>query len=329
MLAQNHLISIVGSTASGKTKLALALAELLSTHKTELNLGEVHLLSADSRQVYQGLENLTGADIPADWQQEHDPKFSYPHFKNQKQNSFFHGLSIISPSIDWSVAHFFKLYQEIKDKLSSRDLLIVIGGTGFYQKQLFAEAETLTVPPNYDLRNDLVGQTVNQLQEKLAELDPEKLAGFNNSDLNNPRRLIRAIEVAKYKNENQIKLVADPKIKPWLFYLDGQKEARKEKIKQRIKSRFSAAKKEVELLLKKKLNSQQLASSSIGLLELAELIQGKISEKDCFERWQQRENSYANEQDTWWQKYAKGQSLTAENPDSALEIAYKKIRSVL
>jgi len=297
-IKENQIISIVGATATGKTATAFTLAEKLLSLKL---VKAVHLLSADSRQVYRGLENLTGADLPHDFLDSKNSRFSYQFFTNPSKNIFLHGVSVITTDEEWSVAHFQKLFTEIKSQLRDEEILVVVGGTGFYQQQLISTAETINVPQNLNLREKLAKLSVTELQKQLKNLDKEKLESMNNSDLNNPRRLVRAIEIALYKTQQPTitKPVALPNSK--IFYLELPKAIREEKIKQRVVDRFALAKKEVEEQLRnKKINA--LASTCTGFAELKEFINGKIDRQACLAKWQLAEIQYAKRQDTWWKK---------------------------
>lgn len=330
MLAPNRLISIVGSTASGKTALALELASIFSREKDQISLEEVHLLSADSRQVYHGLENLSGADIPTGWSREESSNWPYPFFHHPQLPIFFHGLSIITPDQDWSVAHFSRLAQRLRRQLQKHDLLIVVGGTGFYHKQLWQPAATLHIAPNLKLRATLSSYRVSQLQQKLQQLDPEKLASMNQSDRHNPRRLIRALEVVLAQESDDLKINPQLTADVQQFYLHSNRLKRQAKIKARVADRFEAAAAEVtQLISRYQLPTTSPVNSTIGLQELRRYLQGHISKDQCLTQWQQREIQYATDQDTWWQKYAKGTQLTAEKPEQALKLVYQEIRSVL
>ena len=254
-IKENQIISIVGATATGKTAAALKLAEKLIAEK---KAQKVFLLSADSRQVYQGLENLTGADLPTDFVATTSNNFSYSYFENSNKNICLHGSSIIGTNEEWSVAHFKKLFAELRKNLSEEDVLIVVGGTGFYQEQILQTAEDIFIPQNENLRKSLEKLSVEELQEKLESIAAKKLSVMNNSDINNPRRLIRAIEVATFKKSNsQKESVAEKNSFP-TFYLEMSKDLREEKIKKRVAQRFQTAKKEVEQQLLKNENIKGL-----------------------------------------------------------------------
>ncbi|MBU1033926.1 hypothetical protein KKI22_03175 [Patescibacteria group bacterium] len=298
-IKENQTISIVGATATGKTAAALELAEKLIAEK---KAQKVLLLSADSRQVYQGLENLTGADLPANFVRANDQKFSYPYFVNPSKNIFLHGSSIIKTKEEWSVAHFKKLFVEIKKALSEKDVLIVVGGTGFYQEQILETAEDIFIPQNENLRKSLEKLNVEELQKKLESIAAKKLNAMNNSDINNPRRLIRAIEVATFKKTHSQKKSSTEKNSLPTFYLEMSKDLREEKIKKRVVQRFLAAKKEVEQELLKNETKNSLVFSSTGFRELEKLLKKQIGKKECLELWQLAETQYAKRQDTWWKK---------------------------
>jgi tRNA dimethylallyltransferase len=298
-IKENQIISIVGATATGKTATALKLAEKLIAEKIAQR---VFLLSADSRQVYQGLENLTGADLPIDFLVTRSNYFSYPYFENLQKNISLHGSSIIEANKEWSVAHFKKLFTELRKNLNEEDVLIVVGGTGFYQEQILQTAEDIFIPQNENLRKSLEKLSVEELQKKLGSIATKKLSEMNNSDINNPRRLIRAIEVATFKKTNsQKESVAEKNSLP-TFYLEMSKDLREEKIKKRVAQRFQTAKEEVKQQLLKNESKNFLAFSSTGFRELEKLLKKQIEEKECLELWQLAEIQYAKRQDTWWKK---------------------------
>ena len=294
-----RICSIVGSTATGKTALALKTAqELLTTKKAS----RVHLLSADSRQVYKGLENLTGADIPEQFIATKDSKLPYNFWQNPKQNIFLHGVSIINTQEEWSAAHFKKLFLALSKSMKVSDFLIVVGGTGFYQQQISNPADTLNIPPNLELRLSLEKMSLDQLQKKLQVLDQSKLQSLNHSDLNNPRRLMRAIEIAVFLQKQKSSLEKnEASHKLPIFYLQLEKVAREEKIKRRVEERFALAKKEVaEQLRQGKFN--KAVASCTGFQELRQLLAGEVDQKTCLALWQKSEIQYAKRQDTWWKK---------------------------
>lgn len=298
-IKDNQICSIVGATATGKTALALKTAhELLEAKR----FARVHLLSADSRQVYQGLENLTGADLPAEFIRLKEKKWTYSYWANPEKNIYLHGISIIKTNEEWSAAHFKKLFEQIFKNLSAKDFLIVVGGTGFYQQQIKQPADTLEIPPNPKLRAKLEKLHLAELQNELKETDALKLENLNNSDLHNPRRLIRAIEVAKFlQDKKSIKEKNQAERKIPTFCLSLEPKLRQEKIKLRVEERFAKAQKEVSMQLERG-QFNKAAASCTGFSELSQFLTGQIDQDTCLKLWITSELQYAKRQDTWWKK---------------------------
>lgn len=301
-IKDNQICSIVGATATGKTALAFKFAgELLSENK----FNKIHLLSADSRQVYQGLENLTGADLPKNFTKLEEKKYPYPVWTNAAGNIYLHGISIIKTKQEWSAAHFRKLFLQVFKNLSEQEFLIVVGGTGFYQQQINQPADTLEIPPNTKLRKELEKLDLEELQVKLQKLDAAKMQKLNNSDRHNPRRLVRAIEIAQFLQDQKTSKTT-PKITKLkknipTFYLSLETELRQQKIAKRVEERFAKAKEEVQEQIKHGQFSKAAASCT-GFQELKRLLTSEIDHDTCLKLWTKSELQYAKRQDTWWKK---------------------------
>ena len=190
MLKKPTILVICGPTASGKTSLAISVAKNLliqsSFRAKSRNLTpppSVNLLSADSRQIYRGLDIVTGKDIPED----------LPPSIN------FFGLDLVEPNQSFNLSDYVQYSKKvIQESLSQKIPLIIVGGTGLYLKAITSDLLNVQVPPNQSLRSELEKLTLVELQNKLQEVNPEKYKSLNNSDVNNPRRLIRALEIACY-----------------------------------------------------------------------------------------------------------------------------------
>src|SRR3989338_218635 len=160
------MIIITGQTATGKTKLALELAEKYN--------GE--LINFDSRQIYKYLDIITGKDIP-------------------KEKIWLY--DIVTPDQYFSSFDFLKLVTPIIEDIKKRGKTpILVGGTYLYLKHLLYGIDDNNSPPNFKLRNELNNKTVKELQNILTKLDVQLFNRLNNSDVNNPRRLMRRIEIA-------------------------------------------------------------------------------------------------------------------------------------
>ncbi|MGD9129146.1 MAG: tRNA (adenosine(37)-N6)-dimethylallyltransferase MiaA [Candidatus Woesebacteria bacterium] len=298
-----QLISIIGPTATGKTSLALAIAKQLLKNK---EYEGIELISADSRQVYQGLSIITGADVPANFQ-ETKAKADYPYFQHNSKKINLHGVAVIKPNQEWSVAHFKKLaLQIIQEAWQKQHLAIVVGGTGLYHQHLFSKSNYFGIPANKELRNKAEKMKLPELQEWLKKINQEKFNQLNRSDKNNPRRLIRRIEIELFVKNSQAKIKAKDKFKPdsqLLIGLQNKLANIKEKIKQRVKQRWqSGAKKEVKAIIRKYPNEKLPALSATGVKEISQFLRNEITEKECLNLWTLREYQYAKRQITWWKK---------------------------
>ncbi len=189
----NALVIVTGPTSSGKTALALELANGLN--------GE--LVSADSRQVYQGMDIGTGKDVGS-----LKPIASTLTSKNPSLNYCFYdfsgvrlwGLDIVAPDYSFNVSDFLEYTQTVLADIKKRGKLpIIVGGTALYIKALLFPPETVSIPLNRTLRNELEKLSVQQLQDTLRGYDPVKWMSMNKSDQNNSRRLIRALEVFDFQ----------------------------------------------------------------------------------------------------------------------------------
>ncbi|MEY2641021.1 MAG: tRNA delta(2)-isopentenylpyrophosphate transferase, tRNA dimethylallyltransferase [Candidatus Parcubacteria bacterium] len=164
---KQQVLIIVGPTASGKSDLAVQLAKRFN--------GEV--ISADSRQVYRGLDIGSGKITKKEMS-------GVPH----------HLLDVASPRRTFTAAQFVRLANRaIKDIASRGKLPIICGGTGFYIDALIYEQPFPNVPPNKTLRKTLEQKTATELFEILTELDPDRA---DTIDAHNKVRLVRAIEIA-------------------------------------------------------------------------------------------------------------------------------------
>ena len=249
----NKVLIICGPTATGKTKLALELAKKFN--------GE--LINADSRQVYVGLDALTGKDRSVEI-----PIWLYDVADKE-----------------FSVAHFVHLAREAIETIQSRGkLAIVVGGTGFYLRALTESIDTLSIPPNWKLRRQLETLSVEELQKRV---DRKRLEKMNDSDRKNPRRLIRAIEVAGRPGK-----AAQPTYDAVWIGLTAPLPVLKQRIEERIKERFDKATREIKDDL----------PTILGLNIVRKFIGGEIGKEEAIAKWTQLEYQYAKRQMTWFRK---------------------------
>ena len=348
------IYSVVGPTASGKTEKALALVDELLTNNCHPKLVSgslsdiegVNLISVDSRQVYRGLEITTGADVPSEFTPSVDRVFPYPFFKHQTKPINLHGIGVVDVTSEWSVSHFLDLATQIIDwSIKHNWAVILVGGTGLYHRQLrwlLEGKELVDVPPNKEIREKAEKMSVRQLQDWLKELDEVRFAKMNRSDRNNPRRLVRAIEIAgsslelKIKNEKlKVSLLRRRRSHPELVsgsLVGGLRDSERprlrlglqndiklgwqvvkvfpkdmkvlaEKIRKRVVKRLEqGALKEVKNLLKLNLDPKGQVMTTLGVPEMRQFLEGRVSKEELVDLWSLHEIQYAKRQLTWWRK---------------------------
>jgi len=270
---KNKLIIILGPTSSGKSDLAVKLAKKLN--------GEV--ISADSRQVYKGLDLTSGKITPKEMA-------SVPH----------HLLDVVSLQKTFTVSDFKKLGQSaIKDILSRRKLPIICGGTAFYIDALIYNQSFPEVLPNKALRQKLSQQSTESLFKQLKKLDPARAKTI---DPKNKVRLIRALEIILTTNSP---VPALKKQSPYQVLKIGIKKDPTE-LKQRIHTRIlkrikQGMIKEIENLhQKKRISWRRLEELGLECRYLSLHLQNKLTKSEMLQKLETETNHYAKRQLTWW-----------------------------
>ncbi len=267
------VLVIVGPTASGKTDLAIQLALHLN--------GEV--ISADSRQVYRGLDIGSGKVTPMEAR-------GIPH----------HLIDIADPNNLYSVEQFkHDAMTAIEDIVKRGKLPIIAGGTGFYIESVLKNIVRPQVPTNKKLRDELAQLSLKELQEKLKSLDPLYAQKI---DMQNPVRIIRAIEIATELGRVP-ELIELPS--PYEFFqigIDMEDMLLKKRIEKRLESRFEQGMTEEVSGLKKTLSWERLFELGleyrfISLFLKGELTESEMKKKLALEIWH-----YAKRQRTWFKR---------------------------
>lgn len=300
----NKILVICGPTASGKTSLGITIAK---KHNGEI-------ISADSRQVYIGMNIATGKDLPQ------NAKFVIP--PPNKQNSklqieskkyqigyyLFEGvpvwmLDIVKPNQDFSVAHYVEIANDLIEDLWRRGKLpVILGGTGFYIKALIEGIETIGIPPDWKLRKDLSSKPARELFEMLARLDSSRAASMNFSDRSNPRRLVRAIEVALCSQKSEFKKIKKLEANSLSIGLTAPLRYLYDKVDQRIVTQTEDGETEIRGLLQKGYGWNLPAMSAMGYGVLRPFIEGRENKEEAVRRWKFDEHAYVRRQMTWFNK---------------------------
>jgi len=266
---------LVGPTAVGKTALAIELAEQF----------DAEIVNADAFQVYRGLDVLTAKpDAEAQRRVRH------------------HVLSQISLFETMSAASFRELARAaLSDVHSRKKNAIVVGGSGLYLKAITHGFDQVP-PPDPKLREELNRLPQKELAERLQKLSPELAA---RTDLKNPRRVIRAIEIAASVIPSRVvatDAVREPQSAPAATATNGVLLLRhRDDLYQRINERVNAMFRDgVEEEVRALQDIGQTAASALGLKEIRALIAGQISREECIAKIQQATRRYAKRQLTWF-----------------------------
>jgi len=267
------IIVILGPTASGKSELAIKIAKKFN--------GEV--ISADSRQVYKGMDIGTAKAIGT--------KLGIPHYL----------IDIVYPNQEFNVAIYKKLaIKTIKDIQKRRKLPILVGGTGLYIQAVVNNIEFPKVPPQKKLRKKLEKKSVKELFVIYKKLDP---AGAKFIEKENKRRLIRAIEVCKVTGKSfwEQRKKGKPLFDILQIGIKLPKEKLRERIIKRVKKMFKLGlEKEVKNLVKKYGWIPPL--QTIGYQEWKEYLEGKINKNDVKNLIIQHTIQFTKRQMTWFKK---------------------------
>ncbi|HEY4520195.1 MAG TPA: tRNA (adenosine(37)-N6)-dimethylallyltransferase MiaA [Candidatus Paceibacterota bacterium] len=254
MVKKPKVIVIVGPTASGKSDLAIRLAK---KHKGEI-------ISADSRQVYRGMDIGTG-------------KVS----KQEQKKIKHHLIDVMSPKKQYTVDDFTREAEKaIKDILKRSRLPIIVGGTGLYVDTLIYDLKYPNVPPDKKLRSELEKQTPEQLFKKLEKLDPNRAKTIEKK---NKRRLIRALEIIRSlgKIPNIDVRPYHKKSKYHVIWLGLNPNNTKRRIKNRLEKRLRQGMvKEVRKLKGSGLSWKRLDSFGLEYRWIAKYLRGKVSYKE-------------------------------------------------
>ncbi len=280
MLAPPRLIAVVGPTAVGKTALAIALAQRFD--------GEI--VNADSRQVYTGMDIGTAKANAAE------------------QNSARHHLiDIRPPDVPISLGEYLPLARECIESIAARDQLpILCGGTGQYVWALLEGWAVPQVPPDPDLRSQLESRLAAEgpspLWQELRELDPDRAKSI---DPNNPRRIIRALEILRKVGRpvESTRKSADPPYRSLVLGLTADRAALYDRIDARFDSMMTDGLREEACRLHAAgytLGSGAL--SGVGYTELGMHLAGEMTLDEAVARAKTRTHRLVRRQYTWFKR---------------------------
>ena len=273
------LLTILGPTASGKTAFAAQLAVKMG--------GEI--ISADSRQVYRGMDIGTGKDL-ADYE-VHGSSVPY------------HLIDIVNAGEKYNLFQyqqdFHVAYQDIVNRGRQP---ILCGGTGLYIEAVLKGYALSPVPQNPELRNSLEGCSLEELTEQLTRLKAQNNSTMHNrSDVDTAQRAIRAIEIETYNKEHPLENRNLPPIEACIIGLDIDRESRRAKITNRLKQRLKEGMvEEIQGLLARGIPANDLIYYGLEYKYVTEYIIGELSYDDMFQRLEIAIHQFAKRQMTWF-----------------------------
>ena len=268
------LIVIIGPTASGKSALAIKIAQKFG--------GEI--VSADSRQIYKGMDIGTGKVSKKEMA-------AVPH----------HLIDIVSPKKIFTVFQYKKLAtKKINEILKRSKLPIICGGSGFYIQSIIDNIIIPKVKPDKKLRADLLKKSTEELFDNLKKLDPRRA---ENIDKHNRHRLIRALEIIIKSGKKVPVLISKPIYESLFIGIKRSKKELTKLIKERLLKRLKDGMvKEVIGLKKTGVSYERLEDLGLEYRYIAYYLQNKLNYNEMIKKLQLEIEHYAKRQLTWFRK---------------------------
>lgn len=276
-MMKTKIVAIVGPTAVGKSDFAVKYAIE--------NNGEI--VSADSRQVYKGLNIGTGKITK-------DEMMGIPH----------HLLDVCEPNEVFNVEKYRELASEAIREIESRGKLpIICGGTGFYIDSLINNISYPDVPHDRDLRKELEGRSASKLLEILGKLDSVYVSKLNNSEKNNKQRLIRSIEIAKsVGNIPEINRDNSPYEVKWIGLNLPLTELRERIHNRLIKRLENGMIEECESLYKDGMTYERMEELGLEYRYVSRFLNGKMKKEEMIKELESEIVKYAKRQLVWFKR---------------------------
>lgn len=269
---QHNLIVLLGATASGKTHLAVEIARII----------QAEIISADSRQVYRGMDIGTGKDLA-----------EYAEIP-------YHMIDIVDPGEEFDVFKFQQRFPPLFDSIRQRHKTpLLCGGTGLYLDSILRNEAMVTAPTNEALRDRLAPLTDEALQAELLTLQPEQ---HNRTNLDDRERTLRAIEIAEARRLTPPTALIDT-LQPLVFGLRWQRETLRKRITQRLKERLDEGMiEEVAHLHQQGVSWDVLEFYGLEYRFIAQHLQNRLTRNDMVQKLASAIHQFAKRQDTWFRR---------------------------
>ncbi|ABC77399.1 tRNA (adenosine(37)-N6)-dimethylallyltransferase MiaA [Syntrophus aciditrophicus] len=273
-----NLVVILGPTASGKTRLAVRLARDLKSE----------IVSADSRQVYRGMDIGTGKDLD--------------EYRIDGEEIPCHLIDIVDPDYDFNVFEYQSRFYRCFEEILSRGIVpILVGGTGLYLSAVLENYRMVQVPENLDLRESLKAEPLERLQQILLEITPRI---HNTTDLLDRGRLLRAIEIAQHSGRRGLRESPEhPRIEPLVFGVRWNRDLLRKRIALRLKERLSAGLiDEVKELHQSGISWDRLEFFGLEYRYVGLYLQSRMSYREMAEKLTIHICRFAKRQETWFRR---------------------------
>ncbi len=266
-----NLFCIVGATASGKTALGVQLARVVH--------GEI--ISADSRQVYRGLDIGSGKDL------------------HEYGEVPYHLIDVVDPGYEYNLFDYQQGFNRVFEDIRSRNKLpLLVGGSGLYLDAVLSGYQLLEVPIDQKLHTELATLSDADLSRRLQQLEPDL---HNRTDLKDRERTIRAIEIALAQQDAHVH--QGPEIAALILGLRWDRPVLRQRITERLRGRLAQGMiEEVAALHEAGVSWETLAFYGLEYRFVAQYLQGKINHNDLFQKLNSAIHKFAKRQDTWFRK---------------------------
>ncbi len=293
---------ILGPTACGKTNLATHLAAKI----------EGEIISADSRQIYRGMNIGTGKDLD--------------EYVIEGKQVPYHLIDIRDAGYEYNVYEFQNDFIAAYNNITSRGKeAILCGGTGMYIEAVLNGYQLIRVPRNDDIRAKLETREHEDLITELTGLGEV----HNTTDTSTKKRTIRAIEIALYTKDNPIEEIEFPKIDYTIYGIQPEREIVKQRITKRLKERLENGMiEEVQALLDSGLTLDQIKFYGLEYKFIAQYLNKEMNYNDMYQRLNVAIHQFSRRQMTWYRRMERnGFDINWLDPKSDVDAMVEKIIS--
>ena len=285
------MVTILGPTASGKTALAASFAArfdaLCAKGKYPSQCAEI--ISADSRQVYRGMDVGTGKDLCDYTVNGH----SIP----------YHLIDICEPGTKYNLFEYQQdFYDAYQDVVSRNAFPVLCGGTGLYIESVLKGYHLSPVPQNPELREQLAGKSLEELTAILVDLKQRNGSQMHNrTDVDTAQRAIRAIEIETHNLHHPMPERELPAIDSLVIGVAIDRDARREKITRRLRQRLDEGMvDEIRGLLDRGIPAEDLIYYGLEYKYITEYVIGKTTYEEMFRGLEIAIHQFAKRQMTWF-----------------------------